>query len=217
MTGLARSERAALTELLERVGPDHPTLCEGWQSRDLLNHLLMRERRPDSAAGLVFAPLAGWTTRVTSKYAALPWGRRLHLLRTGPPGWSPLGWGRLDELANGAEFFIHHEDVRRGAPGWQPRDLDPPTRAAVVAALPRSGLGLRKVAAGVTAVLPEGSTIPLRKGHDRLVAEVHGEPGEIMLWASGRSAVQVRLGGDEAAVAALRAAGLGGGPGGAAR
>lgn len=210
MTGLARSERAALSELLELVGPDHPTLCEGWQSRDLLNHLLMRDRRPDSAAGLVFAPLAGWTARVTTHYAALSWGGRLHLLRTGPPRWSPLGWGRLDELVNGAEFFIHHEDVRRGAPGWQPRDLDSSTRAAVVAALPRSGFGLRRVAAGVTAVLPEGRTIPLRKGRDRPIAEVHGEPGEIMLWASGRSAVQVRLGGEEAAVAALRAAGLGG-------
>ena len=52
MTGLARSERAALSELLELVGPDHPTLCEGWQSRDLLNHLLMRDRRPDSYGDL---------------------------------------------------------------------------------------------------------------------------------------------------------------------
>ena len=36
---LARTERAALADLFEQVGPDQPTLCEGWQTLDLLIHL----------------------------------------------------------------------------------------------------------------------------------------------------------------------------------
>ena len=30
----------------------------------------------------------------------------------------------IDELVNTVEFFVHHEDVRRAAPGWTPRSLD---------------------------------------------------------------------------------------------
>ncbi len=29
----------------------------------------------------------------------------------------------VDGLTNTLEFFVHHEDVRRAQPGWQPRDL----------------------------------------------------------------------------------------------
>ena len=40
------------------------------------------------------------------------------------------------------------------------------------------------------------------------VAEVTGEPGEILIWSSGRSAVRLELGGDPEAVAALQKAGF---------
>lgn len=56
---LARSERSALADLLEQVGPAQPTLCAGWDTEDLLAHLLVRERRPDAAAGMLIIPLAG--------------------------------------------------------------------------------------------------------------------------------------------------------------
>ncbi|MHB1139691.1 MAG: maleylpyruvate isomerase N-terminal domain-containing protein, partial [Microthrixaceae bacterium] len=49
----ARRERAELCELFEIVGPDVATLCEGWTTRDLAAHLVVRERRPDAA-------LASW-------------------------------------------------------------------------------------------------------------------------------------------------------------
>src|SRR5690349_11008507 len=49
----ARTERAALCDLLVTVGPDAPTLCEGWTTRDLAAHLAVRDRRPDAAAGIV--------------------------------------------------------------------------------------------------------------------------------------------------------------------
>jgi uncharacterized protein (TIGR03083 family) len=42
----AQDERAALAALLHETGPDGPTLCEGWQTRDLAAHLALRARRP---------------------------------------------------------------------------------------------------------------------------------------------------------------------------
>ena len=43
---LARTERAALADLLVELGPNEPTLCQGWTTADLLVHLQVRERRP---------------------------------------------------------------------------------------------------------------------------------------------------------------------------
>ena len=38
-TSLARRERDALCDLALLLGPDAPTLCEGWDARDLVTHL----------------------------------------------------------------------------------------------------------------------------------------------------------------------------------
>ena len=46
MTRYAFAERLALADLMAEVGPDAPTLCGGWTTRDLAAHLLLRERRP---------------------------------------------------------------------------------------------------------------------------------------------------------------------------
>lgn len=62
MTAFARSERLALCETLRAVGPDAPTLCEGWLTRDLAAHLVLRESRPDAAPGIVVSALAGSVT-----------------------------------------------------------------------------------------------------------------------------------------------------------
>ncbi len=64
MPRYARSEREALTELMSTLGPDAPTLNEGWTTRDLAAHLVVRERRPDAAAGIVVPPLGGYAERV---------------------------------------------------------------------------------------------------------------------------------------------------------
>ena len=50
-------------------GPDEPTLCEGWNTRDLAAHLVLRESRPDAALGVVVRPLAGRTARLQDKLA----------------------------------------------------------------------------------------------------------------------------------------------------
>ena len=59
--------RTNLAAVLEAAGPDRPTLCEGWRTSDLLAHLLLRETRPDVAAGIVLPPLASRTERLTRR------------------------------------------------------------------------------------------------------------------------------------------------------
>ena len=57
-TSLVSQQRISLAELLLEVGPDAPTLCEGWTARDLVAHLVIREGRPDAAIGILGGPLA---------------------------------------------------------------------------------------------------------------------------------------------------------------
>ena len=45
----AQKERERLAELFLEVGPDAPTLNEGWTTRDLAVHLLIRESKPAAA------------------------------------------------------------------------------------------------------------------------------------------------------------------------
>jgi uncharacterized protein (TIGR03083 family) len=40
----AKRERVLFADLLARVGPDEPTLCAGWTTRDLAAHIVVRER-----------------------------------------------------------------------------------------------------------------------------------------------------------------------------
>lgn len=53
MSTFAKRERLLLADLLETAGPDAPTLCEGWQTRDLAAHVVVRERRADAAGGIM--------------------------------------------------------------------------------------------------------------------------------------------------------------------
>lgn len=129
MTNLAASERASLSDLLDRVGPDAPTLCEGWAARDLTAHLVVREGRPDAVLGVVIRPLSGWTRRVQRKFAGTDYTTLVNRLRGGPPVWSLFRLHALGEILNNVEFFVHHEDVRRAAPQWEPRVLDDRTNA----------------------------------------------------------------------------------------
>lgn len=121
MTAIARDERAGLCDLFDVLGADEPTLCAGWRTRDLAAHLVLRESRLDAAPGIVVPALSGWTARVQQSLSSGDFRRLVHRLRTGPPAWSPLRPARIDEAANGIEFFVHHEDVRRAQPNWEPR------------------------------------------------------------------------------------------------
>lgn len=200
---LATAERAALSDTLDELGPDRPTLCEGWTTRDLLAHLLVRERQPWAAGGIVVPALAPLTEKSTAGYAETPWSTMVGELRGGAPAWSPYRIGRLDAVANGAEFFVHHEDARRGEPGWEPRPADVDRDTQLWELVTRmSRLQLRRSPVGVVVRRPAGAAHVLRTGPG-LVTLV-GEPGELLLHLFGREAARVEIEGLPAAVEAYR-------------
>ncbi len=178
---LARLERTALCDLFLEVGPDQPTLCAGWTTRDLAAHLVVRERRPDAAAGILVKPLAGYLERVRVAAAQRPFPELVEVLRH-PPPWSAGAIGPLDRATNTMEFFIHHEDVRRA--------------------------GLRRFPAGVSIVAPGYGESHAGRGPAQLT--LTGDPGELALFLSGRQPVaRVELTGPEELTEKLRGARLG--------
>ncbi len=201
-------ERDALVEILRAVGPDAPTLCDGWTTRDLLAHLLVRERRPDAVPGLVFGPLASYTAGVQKRLAAsTTWEDMVELFASGPPLFSVFKV--LDPVASIHEMFVHHEDVRRAQNDWEPRQLDARTVAAVkrrVAVISRAGMSksLAAVPARLTMRTPDGQTVVVVGSGSPVT--VTGEPLELLLFAFGRDAVRVDFAGDDDVVAAVRAA-----------
>jgi len=203
VTAFAQSERQQLADLLLRVGPDEPTLCTGWTTRDLAAHLVVREGRPDATAGVMVPFLAGYTARVQRQVTeTTAWDDLLAKIASGPPLYSPFKL--LDPLANLAEMFIHHEDVRRARPGWEPRVLPDAMVTALGRTLALMGrLTLAKVPVRVALRTPEGRTL-LTAGKGRPVT-VTGRPEELLLFAVGRAA-RVEFDGDAGAVAALQEA-----------
>jgi uncharacterized protein (TIGR03085 family) len=201
--GIARDEREALCDLLAEVGPDAPTLCEGWLTRDLAAHLILRERRADAAPGILIKPLAGYTRRVQDGYAARPWAELVGLVRSGPPAYWPTAIGAVDELINATEFLVHHEDVRRGAPGWEPRAPEPVRDASAWSGVSRTGrLMLRRSPVGIVLRRPDGAEVTARRGPNTVI--ITGEPVELLLYVTGREAVRLEFDGEQSSIAAAR-------------
>jgi uncharacterized protein (TIGR03085 family) len=208
MSDYARRERAALVDLLLQVGPDAPTLCAGWAAKDLAAHLVVRERRMDAAASSLVPPLAGHGEHVRKNKAAEPYDRVVAEVAK-PPWWSPVSNPLTDELANGMEFFIHHEDVRRAAPDWTPRVLDAGEQKALWNAVRlMSRLSLRKLGFPVLLRAPGFGEVKI--GGDVPQATVTGDPGELTLFVSGRQrASKVAIDGPPELAEKLRTARLG--------
>ncbi|MEO8517558.1 MAG: TIGR03085 family metal-binding protein [Dermatophilaceae bacterium] len=205
MTRFAQNERHALCDTFERVGPEAPTLCSPWLTKDLAAHLVVRERRPDAAAGILVPGLAGRTEQVQNEYAAWEWPRLVEQVRTGPPPWSPASIGRVDEALNTAEFFVHHEDVLRGGEGWTARELPADLERAlwgIVSGMARLRYSRSRV--GVVLVAPG---LGRRQAHALTglgTVVVKGTPGELLLHSFGRRGVaQIDISGPEEALAAL--------------
>lgn len=214
MTSFAQSERAGLCDTFLEVGPDAPTLCGDWRARDLAAHLILRERRPDAAIGMFLAPLAGRTDRIQASLAQRPFEELVDTIRSGPPKWSPMALGSIDEAANFAEFFVHHEDVLRAAPGWSPdqaRDIGRDLQEALWSRLRQMGqLMFRRSPVGIVLVTPEHGRRAV-KGPTKLGTVVlRGEPAELILFGTGRRDVaQVEIDGEPDAVEALRESSFG--------
>ena len=209
MTAFARAERDALCDLMLEVGPDAPTLCAGWDARDLAAHLVVRERRPDASLGIVLTPLAGWTAKVQQGAAAKPFPSLVEQVRSGPPVWSAFRLPGVDEQANLFEYLVHHEDVRRAVPGWEPREIDPAMADLLWARLGRSGRMLWGKVPGGVVLQRSGAgqaSVPavVRPGSPSVT--VTGDVVELVMHGFGRSEAHVQVDGDDAAVAAYEGA-----------
>ncbi|CAN5607439.1 TIGR03085 family metal-binding protein [soil metagenome] len=208
MPAHARAERTALADLLAARGPDEPTLCAGWTTYDLAAHVVARDRRPLSLPGLVLPPLAGLTERSRRGVRrAHPYEELVSLVRAGAPVWSPVGLPGAAEASGVIEFFVHHEDVRRAADGWSPRELPGHLEEALWGRLRgMARLTLRRAPVGVVLRRPDGAEVVARDGDPRVV--VSGQVGELALWVTGRRGhAQVECDGEPGAVRRLRGRG----------
>jgi uncharacterized protein (TIGR03085 family) len=186
-TPIDERERLELCDLLVELGPDAPTLCEGWTTADMAAHLVLREhfhRWPDDKLAAEKA----------KGYDAL-----IARLRRGAPAvpWRIPG---VRASLNGAEYVIHHEDVRR-ANGLGPRPDRPDLDALCWRMAGFTGKRLaRKIKPyGLELVRPDGTRRQLG-GTPRAV--LSGPPVELVLYLSGRrGGSQATLDGDAAAVA----------------
>ncbi|MGV0836258.1 TIGR03085 family metal-binding protein [Mycolicibacterium thermoresistibile] len=197
----AQKERAALVETLRAVGPDAPTLCGDWTTRDLAAHLVIRERRPDAAMGILAGPLSGYTAKVQDQVAKTEWNELVDKIASGPPLLSVFKV--LDPLVNVTEMFIHHEDVRRAGPDWDIRDLDDDVTAALrrpIGLMAKMTLG--KAPARVSLQTSDGATLATVGSGPEVT--VNGDPGELLLFVSGRDAARVAFSGDDESFAAVR-------------
>jgi uncharacterized protein (TIGR03085 family) len=202
-------ERSELCDLFLAVGPDAPTLCEGWTTLDLAAHLVVREHDPRSGFAILggerFAKLEH---SLMDNARSQGYERLVDRLRSGPP-LVPWRLPMLRQFLNLTEWFVHHEDVRRPA-GEAPRGDRPDLDSALWSMLRRgSRLMLRKVrGAGVALEAPGFGEVSARGPGPSV--RLTGGPQELTLYLSGRrSAARVDITGPEEAKAIIESAPLG--------
>lgn len=201
-----RRERENLAQLLLEVGPDAPTLCDGWTTADLAAHLYLRERKPHLAGGY-FVPLLGSVTeQAQQRIKQRPYRDVVEEWAAGPP----VFLKPLDKPMNMAEHFIHHEDVRRGGGEIAPREFSRAVESDLMKGAKMMGL-LALGSSDVPVVLTPPNHPPLTLGGKRGVVDqgdrvvrVSGDPGELLLWVTGRDAVEVDIGGAQKNIAKVK-------------
>jgi uncharacterized protein (TIGR03085 family) len=209
----SRQERLALCALLDETGPDAPTLCAGWTTGDLAAHLVLRERRPDAAAGVLGGPLAGHTARVQQRLRErTTFPDLVETIRSGPPKLSVMGLPGMDERLNTVEYFVHHEDIRRAVEDWTPRKLTDGESDDLWRRLKVARTLLRKAPVGVELARDDiepgnGAILRITAKKATPVVTVIGAPAELLMWVTGRTqAATVRFDGTDPAIATLTGA-----------
>lgn len=200
------AERGRLADLFLQLGPDAPTLCEGWDSHHLAAHLLLRETQPLAAAGIFLSSFSERLNQAMQEQLDRDFSAVVKEWAAGPGRLNPMR--AADRLVNTVEHFVHHEDLRRGGGvgQWQPRDfsqaVDDQLHAALSTVAPRvlkdSEKPVLLVAEGRKPVVAARGRGVAGRGDD--VVRVSGQPGELLLWAFGRDAVDVTVVGDLSAV-----------------
>ena len=203
LMSFSSAERAKMVALFHKLGPDAPTLCEGWTTRDLAVHLWVRENRPDAAAGIFVKALSSRLEKESRKVAERDFDELVDDWGRGPASYNPVRF--VDAQQNFVEHFVHHEDIRR-ANGMGPRDFSAHIKQQMHSCLkPLAKLALRKSERPVI-LQPEGlPRIVAADSHgvaDKgdAVVRVSGEVGELILWSFGRDAAEVKVEGDAAGI-----------------
>jgi uncharacterized protein (TIGR03085 family) len=174
-----------LADLLDDVGPDAATLCEGWRTRDLAAHLVLREGRP-AAIGIAVKPFGPWTKHAQDRLSRGDYGEMVDRFRSGPPRLSAMRLPHADVALNTFEHFVHHEDVRRASPHWVARELPLDDQDTLWQQLvKRARWYLRSTPVRLSLVAPDHGLIELGHGREDGVT-LTGAPAELVLHIHGR-------------------------------
>jgi uncharacterized protein (TIGR03085 family) len=212
VTDYSRVERLALCDLFDQLGPDQPTLCEGWTTYDLAVHLYVREADPMAGPGIMIPALADTTERRMKRAKdRYTFTEVVDKVRNGPPRVSIYAFPKFGHQLNTTEYFVHHEDVRRAQPSYDIRTL--PTEQADGlwhAVRLASKTMTRKAPAGLVLRLPDGTTAVAKRPTELGSVTVTGAPSELVMFCFGRQQVaDVELDGEAEAVERLRTASFG--------
>jgi len=181
------AEQRAVHATLTDIGPDAPTLCTGWTTRELAAHLATGVMLGGALAvggrlliARVPVRMGAAGARVNDRLvrARRSFDASLARLARRPPA---LVTTKTTAPITLAELWVHHEDVRR-ANGMGPRP-EPAELAAAVDFLVRYQRRLF-AAAGLTVIVLDGrvDVTGARGG----TASVHGPAGELLVWLAGR-------------------------------
>lgn len=197
------AQRNKLAQLLIELGPDAPTLCDGWETKDMAAHLWIRENRVDAAAGMFISKLENRLENLTQETLSRNYEDVVKEWAAGPPRWLK----GIDTKMNTMEHFIHYEDVRRANGMTEPQPLSDAANKQLYSALKMLASSALRKSASPVVLHP--------RGFDRIVTadkkgisanggdviRVSGEVGELLLWASGRDVADITINGDASKVA----------------
>ncbi|MEV0285443.1 TIGR03085 family metal-binding protein [Kribbella sp. NPDC050820] len=212
MTDYSRVERLALCDLFDQLGPDQPTLCEGWDTYDLAVHLYVREADPLAGPGIMIPALSDTTEkRMARAKAQYSFSEVVDKVRNGPPKVSIYAVPKFGPQLNFTEYFVHHEDVRRAQPSYDIRTLPGGQQAGLWKAVRLAAKSMtRKAPSGLILRLPDGRTSVAKKPTELGSVTVTGEPSELVMFCFGRQQVaDVQLEGDAETVERIRTASFG--------
>lgn len=203
MTSLAKRERFAIAQTLRNLGPNAPTLCDGWTSFDLLVHLVSRENRPDAALGILIPAFSQYSKKIADEMKQRGFETLVQEFENGPKQFSPFAIPGIDTLANSFEFLVHHEDLLRAQQNYVARVFGDIDKKMLWKRFTQSGrIFLRKAKVGIIAKSDQG-IFTIKSGNSCVTME--GDVVDLILYSFGRKSVaKIKFEGDEESIRILK-------------